>query len=156
MSTPSPTHTPVTITRDEVVTEAIPFERATMDDPKTTRGETWVATPGVDGVRTMTYTVTLVDGIETGRALASDVVTTAPVTEVTAVGSYDAPVVQQQAQPASGGCDSNYADACVPISSDVDCAGGEGDGPEYLSGTARVVGTDTYRLDANHDGIACN
>lgn len=52
-------------------------------------------------------------------------------------------------------CDPNYS-GCVPIASDVDCAGGSGNGPAYLSGTARVVGSDIYRLDRDHDGIACN
>jgi hypothetical protein len=52
-------------------------------------------------------------------------------------------------------CDPNYSGGCVPIASDVDCAGGSGNGPAYFSGTARVVGTDIYRLDADHDGYAC-
>jgi Excalibur calcium-binding domain len=52
-------------------------------------------------------------------------------------------------------CDPNYADGCVPIASDVDCAGGSGNGPAYFTGTARVVGTDIYDLDRDNDGIAC-
>jgi resuscitation-promoting factor RpfB len=43
----------------------------------------------------------------------------------------------------------------VPFASDVDCAGGSGDGPAYVEGPVRVVGTDKYRLDADHDGIGC-
>ncbi|MEO7007127.1 MAG: HNH endonuclease family protein [Terrimesophilobacter sp.] len=57
--------------------------------------------------------------------------------------------------PASAGCDSNYSGACVPIASDVDCAGGNGNGPAYFTGTAMVVGSDIYRLDGDGDGIAC-
>jgi hypothetical protein len=56
-------------------------------------------------------------------------------------------------QPQSG-CDPNYT-GCVPIASDVDCAGGSGDGPAYVQGPVRVIGRDIYRLDADHDGIAC-
>ncbi|NUR47480.1 MAG: excalibur domain-containing protein [Hamadaea sp.] len=52
-------------------------------------------------------------------------------------------------------CDPNYADGCVPVASDVDCAGGSGNGPAYFSGTARVVGSDIYDLDRDNDGIAC-
>jgi hypothetical protein len=52
-------------------------------------------------------------------------------------------------------CDPNYADACVPIASDVDCGGGSGNGPAYFYGTARVVGSDIYDLDRDNDGIAC-
>lgn len=52
-------------------------------------------------------------------------------------------------------CDSNYEGACVPIDSDVDCAGGSGNGPSYVAGPVRVVGDDIYELDREGDGIAC-
>ncbi|GAA1317316.1 hypothetical protein GCM10009610_42090 [Pseudonocardia xinjiangensis] len=57
-------------------------------------------------------------------------------------------------KPAPSGCDSNYS-GCVPIASDVDCAGGSGNGPEYVSGPIRVVGDDHYGLDNDKDGTAC-
>jgi len=52
-------------------------------------------------------------------------------------------------------CDPHYTGACVPIASDVDCAGGGGNGPEYLSEPAQVAGDDIYGLDSDHDGLAC-
>ena len=52
------------------------------------------------------------------------------------------------------GCDPNYS-GCVPIASDVDCAGGSGNGPAYVQGPIRVIGTDIYDLDRDGDGIAC-
>ena len=52
-------------------------------------------------------------------------------------------------------CDPNYEGACVPVASDVDCAGGSGNGPEYVQGPVRVIGTDVYGLDRNNDGIGC-
>jgi resuscitation-promoting factor RpfB len=52
-------------------------------------------------------------------------------------------------------CDANYTQACVPIASDVDCAGGSGNGPEYVVGPVRVVGVDIYDLDRNNDGVGC-
>ncbi|WP_336633322.1 MULTISPECIES: Excalibur domain protein [unclassified Microbacterium] len=66
----------------------------------------------------------------------------------------DPPAVEA-APPADDGCDPNYADACVPIASDVDCAWGSGDGPAYFDGVARVVGRDIYGLDRDGDGWAC-
>lgn len=61
--------------------------------------------------------------------------------------------------PSSGSsgnaCDPNYTGACVPIASDVDCAGGSGNGPAYVQGPVRVVGQDIYHLDSNHDGVGC-
>jgi len=71
------------------------------------------------------------------------------------------PATRQPAKgpaPAGGagaGCDPNYSGACVPVASDVDCAGGKGNGPAYVRGPVRVIGTDIYRLDADHDGIGC-
>ena len=53
-------------------------------------------------------------------------------------------------------CDPNYRGACLKANvSDYDCAGGSGNGPYYVRGPIRVVGRDHYRLDADHDGIAC-
>lgn len=51
-------------------------------------------------------------------------------------------------------CDSNYS-GCVPIASDVDCAGGSGNGPAYVRGPVYVIGSDIYDLDRDGDGVAC-
>ncbi|ORA61094.1 hypothetical protein BST23_22320 [Mycolicibacterium elephantis] len=56
---------------------------------------------------------------------------------ITAPGAIAAPVPQQQGSD----CDSNYSGACVPIASDVDCAGGSGNGevpPEKWTGVMRL------------------
>lgn len=52
-------------------------------------------------------------------------------------------------------CDPNYSGACVPIDSDVDCAGGSGNGPSYVRGPVYVIGRDIYGLDRDHDGVGC-
>jgi hypothetical protein len=109
------------------------------------QGTTKVTRRGVRGVRSLTYEVTLTNGEQTGKRLVRNAVTKAPVTRVIAVGTR---TTRQ--------CDPNYSGACVPIASDVDCAGGSGNGPAYLQGTARVVGTDIYDLDRDGDGIACD
>ena len=51
-------------------------------------------------------------------------------------------------------CDPNYS-GCVPIASDVDCAGGRGNGPAYVKGPVTVIGKDIYKLDGDRDGIGC-
>ena len=53
----------------------------------------------------------------------------------------------------SGDCNPNYT-GCVPNDSDVDCAGGTGNGPSY-TGQVRVIGQDVYDLDRDGDGVAC-
>ncbi|MDQ1137177.1 cytoskeletal protein RodZ [Microbacterium sp. SORGH_AS 1204] len=162
-STPEPvvSRTPHTVTTEVSVVAAVPFEKSSVDDPTIMRGETRVTTAGVDGESTAVYRVTMTDGVETARVLVRESVTRAPVSEVTSVGTYDAPAPVAAAPPAaeqsgSEGCDENYADACVPIDSDVDCAGGKGNGPSYFDGVARVVGADVYKLDGDGDGWACN
>lgn len=60
------------------------------------------------------------------------------------------------AGPAFGqSCHPSYQGACVPIASDVDCASGSGNGPEYVNGPVQVVGPDEYDLDREGDGIGC-
>lgn len=55
----------------------------------------------------------------------------------------------------SAPCDPNYSGACVPMASDVDCAGGSGNGPEYAEGPVTVVGDDIYELDRDGNGTGC-
>jgi hypothetical protein len=50
-------------------------------------------------------------------------------------------------------CHPSYQGACVPIASDLDCAGGSGNGPAYVQGPVYVVGPDVYGLDS--DGVGC-
>ncbi|WJK41481.1 G5 domain-containing protein [Solwaraspora sp. WMMA2056] len=131
-------------TRTVTETEQIPFQEKRVDDPSLAKGATKVKTNGVAGVRTLTYEVTLTDGVQTGKRLISEQVTKQPVTKVVLVGTK---VTQQ--------CHSSYTGACVPIAADVDCAGGSGNGPAYVSGPVRVVGPDVYDLDRDGDGVAC-
>jgi hypothetical protein len=66
------------------------------------------------------------------------------------------PQVHGPESSSSEECDPNYAGACLdPNSSDYDCKGGSGDGPDY-TGTVQVVAGDPYDLDRDGDGIACD
>jgi len=161
-STPRPTPTPNPTTFTTVSEESpIPFEKTTIDDPQLDQGNTTVTTIGANGIMVTKYRVTLVDGKEVSRETVSATARLEPVTEVTAVGSRapappPAPAPVPFAQQGGGDCDSNYADACVPVASDVDCEGGSGDGPGYVQGPVRIVGSDIYDLDRDGDGIACD
>ncbi len=131
-------------------TESIPFSKQTREDNTINLGEEKVTTVGVDGIKTKTYKVTYLGETETGRELIREVVTKEPIGEVTSIGTYVAPArVQSQS------CDSNYSGACVPIASDVDCAGGSGNGPAYVSGPVNVIGSDIYDLDRDGNGVGC-
>lgn len=65
------------------------------------------------------------------------------------------PQRQSSGGGSASGCHPSYEGRCVPIASDVDCAGGSGNGPAYVRGPVRVVGPDVYRLDRDGDGIGC-
>jgi resuscitation-promoting factor RpfB len=125
--------------------KSVPFPTKRVSDPNLAKGTTKVTTRGVAGVRTLTYEVTFTNGVQTARKLVRQVVTKKPVTQVVHVGTK-----------ATQRCDPNYSGACVPIASDVDCAGGSGNGPAYVEGPVTIIGEDIYDLDGNdHDGIGC-
>lgn len=51
-------------------------------------------------------------------------------------------------------CTAGYS-PCIAPGSDVDCAGGSGNGPRYVQGPIRVTGSDPYGLDSDNDGWGC-
>jgi hypothetical protein len=146
-STPSATAKATPKVEKRTVTErrTVRFLTRKVQDSSLTKGTSKVVRRGAAGVVTLTYEVTLTDGRQTGKRLLHKVLTRAPVTRVVAVGTR-----------AASRCDPNYSGACVPIASDVDCAGGSGNGPAYVRGPVRVVGSDIYDLDRDGDGVACD
>jgi hypothetical protein len=57
-------------------------------------------------------------------------------------------------QPAATNCTPGYS-PCIAPGSDVDCAGGSGNGPRYVSGPVQVTGSDPYGLDRDGNGTGC-
>jgi hypothetical protein len=154
-TSPSPSVTVVTRTVTE--NEEIPFEEVTVEDASLREGTDEVRTEGVPGELTVTYEVTIVDGEETGRRQVSEEVTREPVDEVTAIGTMrPEPEPEPEPEEEGSGCHDSYEGPCVPAdASDVDCAGGSGNGPAYVEGPVRIVGPDVYDLDRDGDGVAC-
>lgn len=76
---------------------------------------------------------------------------------VLALGALAAVAVGAPADAAKKRCHPNYKGACLkPNAGDYDCAGGSGNGPNYVRGPVRVVGgKDPFRLDADRDGLGC-
>jgi resuscitation-promoting factor RpfB len=152
-TTETPSPTPVVVTEQVTETRAIPYTKRNVYDSSVNKGVRKLRTRGVDGVKTLTYEVTTVDGVESEKKLLGEEVTTNPVSEVTVVGTKEQPKPKPKPEP-KGQCDPNYS-GCVPVASDVDCAGGSGNGPEYLQGSVNVIGEDIYDLDRDSDGVAC-
>jgi hypothetical protein len=58
--------------------------------------------------------------------------------------------------PPEPSCDPSYPDVCLdPAVEDYDCAGGSGNGPEYVEGPIRVRAPDPFDLDREGDGWGC-
>ncbi|QKW40670.1 G5 domain-containing protein [Actinomadura sp. NAK00032] len=144
-ATTTPPTTPPVEKRKVTTTRKIPYKTRKVDDPTLAAGKTRVRRKGATGIKKLTYEVTYTAGAETSRKLLGQKVTRPPVTRIIAVGTKRA-----------RSCDPNYSGACVPIASDVDCAGGSGNGPAYVQGPVRVTGSDIYDLDRDGDGIACD
>ncbi|MFI5889315.1 G5 domain-containing protein [Actinoplanes sp. NPDC051513] len=110
---PAPTE-PVRTTRTEVETREIPYETRLVRDPALPRGSTRVETPGVKGVETLRYLVTLADGRPAGRSLIDAVVTRQPQHRVIALGT------QHPAAKKNCGEALNF---CVPLGRKAICPG---------------------------------
>jgi micrococcal nuclease len=56
----------------------------------------------------------------------------------------------------TGNCHPSYPDVCLATDKgDYDCAGGSGNGPNYVQGPIRVLPPDPFDLDRDGDGIGC-
>ena len=64
------------------------------------------------------------------------------------------PATQPPATDPPQQCHPNYSGCLDPNSSDYDCAGGSGNGPDY-TGPVEVHGSDPFDLDRDGDGLGC-
>jgi uncharacterized protein YabE (DUF348 family) len=88
------TSTPVITYKTDVETSSIPYVSTTQDDSTMASGTTTITTKGVNGVETKNYSETLTNGVITAKTLTSDAITTAPINQVTSIGTYIAPTVE--------------------------------------------------------------
>ena len=66
------------------------------------------------------------------------------------------PPAPQPTEPPAQTCDPSYPSVCIPIgAADYDCAGGSGNGPNYIAGPITVLPPDPHGLDRDGDGIGC-
>jgi len=86
---------PVVTTKEETKTEEVTFQTKEVTNPDLPEGTRVVKAAGKKGVRTIVYTVTYTDGVETGRVEKSNTITTPAVDEIVEVGTKKvvAPVV---------------------------------------------------------------
>lgn len=129
----------------EQITEVVPYGTQTINDSSMDKGISKVATTGTNGSKVVTIEITKIKGQEIARKVIKEELTVLPRNQITVVGTK-----------VKSTCDPNYSGACVPIASDVDCGSGSGNGPAYVYGTVRVIGSDIYGLDRDGDGYGCD
>lgn len=161
--------------------EVVPYEVTERLDPNVFAERSVTVSPGVDGEKTVVYSVTYdANGAETSRTKISEHVTKEPVNAIVKVGTKPVPAAATtsssptQAPTANVACHPNYTNytpntkVCVPMQKDaagnlidVDCKQGTGsDGPLFVSGTlpVKIINprADVYGLDGtNKNGIGC-
>jgi hypothetical protein len=113
---------PVVTTRTVAETRKIPYQTKRVADPQLVLGEERVQTPGLDGVQTLRYRVTYVDGRPTDRRLLKTEITRPPQPRVVAFGTRPG----QDTDGANGGADDNQGDG--DNGGDASGATGNGDG----------------------------
>ena len=77
----------VVTTKEETKTEEVAFQTKEVTNPNLPEGSRQVKAAGKKGVRTIVYTVTYTDGVETGRVEKSRTITTPAVDEIVEVGT---------------------------------------------------------------------
>ncbi|RSK19336.1 G5 domain-containing protein [Streptococcus oralis] len=78
---------PVVTTKEETKTEEVAFQTKEVTNPDFPEGSRQVKAVGKKGGRTIVYTVTYTDGVETGRVEKSNTITTPAVDEIVEVGT---------------------------------------------------------------------
>ena len=121
-------------------------DRADVLEEAQRRAETTTLTTASTTTASTTTTIAPVTTISTTT-------TTPPPT--TAAPTTTAPPVTTTAALAPS-CHTSYQGEClIPGIGDYDCAGGSGNGPNYVYGTVQVVGYDEFALDRDGDGLGC-
>jgi hypothetical protein len=132
-----------------------PQRTVSADGPRTTEPTTTTAPPTTAPPSTTTSTTTTTAPPPTTAAPPPPPPTTSrPPTTAAPTTTAPPPPPTTAQPPPDPACDPNYS-GCVPVASDVDCAGRGHDGPAFVDGPVWVIGDDIYHLDRNGDGVGC-
>jgi hypothetical protein len=132
-----------TTTKQVTETRLIPFLSTTTNDVTLENGQTQVSVEGVDGITTITYLETYINGKQTSRVQTSSEITTQPVEEVTLVGTYVAPetTATQTDCPNGSYVNSSGDTVCSPYSA-----------PSAPTGATAQCNDGTYSFSQHHSG----
>jgi beta-lactam-binding protein with PASTA domain len=97
--------------------------------------------------------------ISQSRQAGAGILPDTTITLVVAKAPSPPPSTAPPAPPSTApprNCHPSYQGECLKVGiGDYDCAGGSGNGPNYVEGTVRVVGPDEFDLDHDGDGWGC-
>jgi uncharacterized protein YabE (DUF348 family) len=119
-------------TKTETVTENIPTPVQTINDPGLAYGTSAVRQQGSPGQQTVTYQIAITNNVETGRTIIQKVVTKAPVTQVTVMGTSLSGIKGDMALAGIAPGDYNYADYIISHESGWRPNAGSAGGPYGL------------------------
>lgn len=128
------------------------------DKPTATAGTTTTAEVVTTTTAKATITTTVPEAPTTRTEPTTTPTTTPlPTNPAATAAPQTAPpqtAAPQITAPSSQSCTPGY-DPCIPPGPDVDCAGGSGNGPRFVTGPVSVTGPDIYGLDRDGNGIGC-
>lgn len=138
--------------------EEVAGDAAVATSTTTTAPETTTTTERATTSTTAAPTTTTTTAPPTTTTTAPPTTTTAPppppTTTTTAPPPPPPPPTTTTTAAPAPACHPSYS-GCLPIGTDVDCAGGEGDGPVFVEGPVYVTGYDEYDLDRDGNGVGC-
>lgn len=107
------------------ITKRMPFETDIVETARLAAGQREVQQAGEVGLLVRVVRLSVRSGEVIDRQLVRKFVAREPVDRVVLVGTRVEPKREPDPLPGRvGDCDPNYSGACVPVASDVDCAGG--------------------------------
>ncbi len=119
-------------TKVETATEEIPMPVQTTDDPSLAYGTSAIRQQGSPGQQLVTYEISLTNNVETGRKVIQKVVSKAPVTQITVIGSSLSGIKGDMALAGIAASDYQYVDYIVSHESGWRPNAGSAGGPYGL------------------------
>ena len=121
----------------------------------------WALEPEDDDLVAKTVRVASGDRVTGARRIDTSSITGAALTVTSTCPTWqltmkEAPEPTPKPAARASNCHPSYTGECLKQGAgDYDCAGGSGNGPNYVYGTVRVVGWDEFDLDRDNDGYGC-
>ncbi|HVX23908.1 MAG TPA: DUF3761 domain-containing protein [Candidatus Saccharimonadales bacterium] len=142
------TDQPTITTRTVTEKKTLHFHTQTVHDSSLAQGTKIITTYGVNGSETLTYKITYTNGVQTNKELTLKTITKHPVTQVTTVGSYVAPVEPDcpngtYVNSAGNTVCSPYSSPSAPAGATAQCGDGSYSFSQSRSGTC-----------SHHGGVA--